>query len=166
VALRSGRLVAVGRGSALVSDDQGVTWEATPAFGAGSATVLALVGDDLLAAGFPGDTYEGAYWRSSDGLTWEPLVIDLPFPEAIPIAIGSIGGAVIISGKARRPEESADWGFTAISADLKTRRPRATTDDRPFLTWSFAEVDGLLVAAGNLTGEDGQPAGVWILRSS
>jgi hypothetical protein len=166
VALRSGRLVAVGRGSALVSDDQGVTWEATPAFGAGSATVLALVGDDLLAAGFPGDAYEAAYWRSSDGLTWESLVIDLPFPEAIPIAIGSIGGAVIISGKARRPEESADWGFTAISADLKTWRPLATTDDRPFLTWSFAEVDGLLVAAGNLTGEDGQPAGVWILRSS
>jgi hypothetical protein len=166
VALPSGRLVAVGGGSALVSDDQGVTWSGTPAFGAGSATVLALVGDDLLAAGFPGDAYEGAYWRSLDGVTWEPLVISLPFPEAIPIAIGSIGGAVIISGKARAPAESMDWGFTAISPDLKTWRPVATSDGRPFLIWSFAEVDGHMVAAGNFTGEDGQPAGVWILRSS
>ncbi len=164
VALPSGRLVAVGRGSALVSDDEGVTWEAMPAFGAGDATVLALVGDDLIAAGVPGDAYEGAYWRSSDGVIWEPLPIGLPFPEAIPIAIGSTGGAVIISGKARKPEDNADWGSTAISADLKTWRPVATNDDRPFLIWSFAEVDGLMVAAGNLTGEGGQPAGVWILR--
>jgi hypothetical protein len=164
VALPSGRVAAVGGGSALVSDDQGVTWDGTPAFGVGSATVLALVGDDLLAAGFPGDAYEGAYWQSSDGVVWKPLVVDLPFPEAIPIAIGSIGGAVIISGKAREPEESVDWGFTAISADLKTWRPVATSDGRPFLIWSFAEVDGLMVAAGNFTGEDGQPAGVWILR--
>jgi hypothetical protein len=167
VALSSGRLVAVGGGSALASDDQGVTWEATPAFGAGSATVLALVGDDLLAAGFPGDAYEGAYWRSSDGVTWEPLEVDLPFPEPIPIALGSMGGALIISGKAREPEESADWGFTAISSDLATWRPIATSDGRPFLIWSFAEVDGLIVAAGNFAGESEKlPAGVWILRSS
>ena len=167
VALPSGRLVAVGGGSALVSDDQGVSWRASPAFGAGSVTELALVGDDLLAAGFPGDAYEGAYWRSSDGVTWEPLVVDLPFPEAIPIAIGSMGGVVIVSGKAREPEESSDWGFTAISADLATWRPVATDDGRPFLIWSFAEVDGLMVAAGNFAGETEQlPAGVWILRPS
>jgi hypothetical protein len=165
VALPSGRLVAVGGGSAFVSDDQGITWEATPAFGAGSATALALVGNDLVAAGFPGDIYEGAYWRSSDGVVWEPLLIDLPFPEPIPIALGSTGGAVIISGKAREPEDSADWGFTAISADLKTWRPVATSDGMPFLIWGFAEVDGLMVAAGNFAGEGGeQPAGVWILR--
>lgn len=156
----------MGGGSALVSDDQGVTWEATPAFGAGSATVLALVGDDLLAAGFPGDVYEGAYWRSSDGVTWDPLEVDLPFPEPIPRALGSIGGAVIISGTAREPEDSADWGFTAISADLKTWGAVATSDGGPFLIWGFAEVDGVLVAAGNFSGEGGQPAGVWILRSS
>lgn len=142
----------------------GLTWEATPAFGAGDATVLALVGDDLLAAGFPGDLYEGAYWRSSDGVIWEPLVVGLPFPEAIPIAIGSIGGAVIISGKAREPEESVDWGFTAISSDLATWRPVPPSDGRPFLIWSFAQVDGLMVAAGNFTGEGEHPAGVWILR--
>lgn len=165
VALPSGRLVAVGGGSALVSDNHGVSWKATPAFGAGSATVLALVGDDLLAAGFPGEAFEGAYWRSSDGVVWEPLVIDLPFPEPIPIAIGSIGGAVIISGEAREPEESADWGFTAISSDLATWRPVATSDGRPFLIWRFARVDGLMVAAGNFAGAgDEQPAGVWILR--
>lgn len=164
VVLPNGRLVAVGGGSALVSDDQGLTWEATRAFGAGDATDLALVGDDLVAAGFPGDTYEGAYWRSSDGVVWEPLVIDLPFPEPIPIALGSIGGALIISGEAREPEDAADWGFTAISSDLATWRPVATSDPRPFLIWSFAQVDGLIVAAGNFTGEGGQPAGVWILR--
>jgi hypothetical protein len=163
-AMPSGRLVAVGHGSALVSDDQGLTWEASPAFGAGSATVLALVGDDLLAAGLPRDAYEGAYWRSSDGVVWEPLVISLPFPEAIPIALGSIGGAVIISGKAREPEDSADWGFTAISSDMATWRPVATSDGRPFLIWGFAQVDGRIVAAGNLTGEGEQPAGVWFLR--
>jgi hypothetical protein len=165
VALPSGRLVAVGGGSALVSDDQGGTWQASPAFGAGSVTELALVGNDLLAAGFPGDAYEGAYWRSSDGVTWEPLVIGLPFPEAIPIEIGSIGDAVIISGKAREPQETADWGFTAVTSDLTTWRPVATSDGRPFLIWSFAEVDGLMVAAGNFAGEaETLPAGVWVLR--
>jgi hypothetical protein len=162
--LPTGRVVAVGRGSALVSDDQGVTWDATPAFGAGDASVLALVGDELLAAGLPGDVYAGAYWRSSDGLTWEPLPVDVPFPEAIPLAIGSTRGAVIIAGRAREPEDSADWGFTAISADLKTWRPVPTSDGRQFLIWSLAEVGGQMVAAGNFTGDGGQPAGVWILR--
>jgi hypothetical protein len=165
VALPSGRLVAVGRGSALVSDDQGLTWEATRAFGAGDATDLALVGHDLVAAGFPGGAYEGAYWRSSDGVVWEPLVVNLPCPEPIPIALGSMGGALIISGKARKPEEAADWGFTAISSDLATWRPIPTSDGRPFLIWSFARVDGLSVAAGNFAGGPEQlPAGVWILR--
>jgi hypothetical protein len=166
-AIPSGRLVAVGGRFALASDDLGVTWAAAPAFGAGSVTELALVGDDLLAAGFPGDAYEGAYWRSSDGVTWEPLEVDLPFPEPIPRALGSMGGAVIISGTAREPDDPADWGFTAISSDLATWQPVATSDGRPFLIWSFAQVDGLIVAAGNFAGEAEQlPAGVWILRSS
>jgi len=165
VALPSGRLVAVGGSYALVSDGKGVTWIAEPAFGAGTASVLAFVGDHLLAAGFPGGAYEGAYWQSSDGVTWESVAIGIPFPEAIPIAITSIGGSVIISGKARRPEESMDWGFTAISSDLATWRPIATSDGRPFLMWSFAEVDGNMVAGGNFSGEaEYLPAGVWILR--
>jgi hypothetical protein len=163
-ALPSGRLVAVGNRLALVSDDQGATWEPSAAFGAGYATELTIVADELLAAGISGEAYEGAFWRSSDGVTWEPLTVQISLPEAIPRTLGSVGGSVLLAGETREPEQTSERGFMAVSADLLRWRTIPVESDTDFRIWSFAEVDGLIVAAGNITGEGQHPAGVWVLR--
>lgn len=164
VSLPNGRLVAVGHGSALVSDDLGLTWSASPAFGAGEAIALTILGGELLAAGFPGEAYEGAYWRSSDGVTWERLAVEISLPEAIPRTLGSIGGSLLLAGETREPDARSESGFTAVSVGQVSWRQIPVEGNSDFRIWSFAEVDGLVVAAGNITGEGQHPAGVWILR--
>lgn len=164
VALPGGRLVAVGTGSALVSDDTGLTWKALPAFGAASATELTILGDELVAAGFPDKVYEGAYWRSSDGVRWEPLAVDIPLPEAIPYTLASVGDSLFLSGVTREPDANRESGFIAVSNDLASWQLIPVGGGEDFRIWAFGDSDRLPVAAGNLTGEGPLPAGVWILR--
>lgn len=112
------RVVAVGeRGSILLSDDQGVSWQSASVASQRNATLTAVVALDdkrLLAVG-----HDGWILRSTDdGSSWQEMRYDADLGEPL-LGIWTSGGDnVVVFGSFGKFYQSADAGQTWAAQDL------------------------------------------------
>lgn len=81
--------------AAIWSSPDGSEWTAADpldaGFGSGQVSAVTRTADGYLAAGWTdGETYDGAMWRSTDGLDWTRVELEAPFVGALDTVVGEI----------------------------------------------------------------------------